>query len=346
MNAPVRTAILGYGRSGSSLHADPIEALDEFEMTAVCDIDREALEKAGKRFNCALYENYFEMLKNENLDLVVIVTRSDQHCQMVCDCLKAGVNVLVTKPWGLNEKEALRMIDAAERSGKLLLPWLPARWGCDFLRLKELIASGVIGKVFQIRRREYDFSIREDWQTQKKYGGGYLLNWGPHLIDTPVLLSGGKVKSVFGRLKQVINPGDVEDVFFAVLTMDDGTLIVSEHNVASPNYPNWVVQGERGTILVRETEIEIHKMSFPDKLDSESYGNKPVCEIIKDKVEEGHRVTNGNRYGDAKVIYPEIAMAVKGKKKYPVSLRSALELTRILDAVKISSEEDEIIQIN
>lgn len=73
---------------------------------------------------------------------------------MAYDCLEAGKNVLVTKPWALNINEAEQMIYAAKKSGKLLMPWLPARWGCDLLRLKELVQSGIIGKVFQIRRSE------------------------------------------------------------------------------------------------------------------------------------------------------------------------------------------------
>jgi len=127
----IRTAILGYGRSGSTLHAGPIEKLDEFEMTAVCDIDPERQKQASGRFGCQIYSDYHKMLQNEELDLVCIITRSDQHCRMSCDCLKAGVNVLVTKPWAANGREAERMVSAANKSGKKLLPWLPARWGTD-----------------------------------------------------------------------------------------------------------------------------------------------------------------------------------------------------------------------
>ena len=47
---PIRTAILGYGRSGSTLHAGPIEKRPEFELAAVCDIDPEARAKAFDRF--------------------------------------------------------------------------------------------------------------------------------------------------------------------------------------------------------------------------------------------------------------------------------------------------------
>lgn len=341
---PLRTAILGYGRSGSTLHADPIEALDAFSMSAVCDIDPKARAKAGERFGCALYKDYHEMIEREPLDLIVIVTRTDQHAEMVCDCLRAGHHVLITKPWAVNEREARRMAATARRTGKLLLPWLPARWGTDFIKLRELIRSGIIGKVNEIRRTEYSFSIRHDWQTRSKFGGGLLLNWGPHMIDPPVLLAGGRVKSVFGKLRQAINPGDVEDNIMSVITMENGITVISEHKTLSMgSYPNWLIQGTKGTIILRETQVEIHKMSLPSKVDARAYGNSLVREIIHDNAEGPNRITIENRYGDAKVIYPAIADAVRGIRKYPVTLDSAVYLSRILDAVRRSSEREQVV---
>jgi scyllo-inositol 2-dehydrogenase (NADP+) len=345
MIMPIKTAILGYGRSGSTLHADPIEKLPDFNLTAVCDIDPEALNKAYNRFKCKRYDDYNKMLQDEELDLVVIVTRSDQHCKMTCDCLDAGKNVLVTKPWALNKDEAELMITAAEKSGKLLMPWLPARWGCDLLRLKELIESGIIGKVFQIRRSEFSFGIRQDWQTKKKYGGGYLLNWGPHLVDQPLQLAGSPVKSVYGELKQIINPGDVEDVFFAVMKTEDDITVVSEYNIGSSKLPNWVVQGDRGTIYVKETEIEIHKANYPKIFDPSSYRNPVEIEVIIDNANGTNMVTMGNRYGDSMVIYPHIAKTIRGEESYMVSLESALNLTKLLDAIRQSSETGKVIYL-
>ena len=81
----IRTAILGYGRSGSSMHAGAIERNDPFEMVAVCDIDPKRQNEAAERFGCAVYHDYHEMLAKERLALVSIVTRSEQHCQMTCD---------------------------------------------------------------------------------------------------------------------------------------------------------------------------------------------------------------------------------------------------------------------
>jgi len=341
----IKTAVLGYGRSGSTLHAGPIEELPDFEMTAVCDIDPDARVKAFNRFGCKIYENYADMLEKESLDLVVIVTRSDQHCQMACECLNAGANVLVTKPWAINADEAKRMIAAAKGSGKMLLPWLPARWGSDLNRLKELISSGVIGNVFQVRRSEYSFAVRHDWQTLKKYGGGYLLNWGPHLVDQPVQLIGQNVKSVYGHMKQVINPGDVEDVFYAVMKTDGNVTIISEYNICAPCLPNWVVQGDKGTIFVDNDSIQIHKAKFADTDDSGSYGDQAEIEIVNDAVDGGNIINMDNRYGDPLAVYPHIARAVRGEAPYAVTLDSALHLSEILDAVRASAQTGEAVRL-
>lgn len=342
----LRTAILGYGRSGSTLHADPIEKLPDFKMVAVCDIDPEAREKAYKRFKCKVYDDYRQMLSKEELDLVVIVTRSDQHCRMTCDCLDAGKNVVVTKPWALNVKEANEMVASSEKSGRMLLPWLPARWGCDFIRIKKLVESGIIGKVFQIRRSEFNLGIRHDWQTKKKYGGGYLLNWGPHLVDQPLQLLERPVISVYGEMKQVINPGDAEDVFYAVMKTEDNVTVISEYSIASNKLYNWVVQGDRGTIFVKETEIEVHKANYPRTFDPALYRSPVEIEIIKDNVEGTNMITMGNRYGDSLMIYPHIARCIRGEESYKVSLESALYLTSVLDAIRKSSEVGQVVRLS
>jgi len=335
---PIRAAILGYGRSGSSMHARALENNAPFEVVAVCDIDRARRDQAAERFGCATYDDYHAMLDKVQLDLVCVITRSHQHCAMTCDCLEAGVNVLVTKPWALDEAEAQRMIDTADRTGNRLLPWLPARWGCDLRRLRQLIAEGAIGKPFLVRRSVSTFATRCDWQTERKCGGGYLLNWGPHIVDPPVQLLGGHVKSVYARMKQVINPGDVEDVFFALMTLDSGALVQAEFTVSSVDPPSWFIQGDRGTIVVRERHLALHRGTPKQPNDPTDYS--AMASGRDTTVEE---TLEGDLYGDEVAIYAEIAKALTGESEYPVTPAHALELTRTLDAIRVSANEDRVV---
>lgn len=336
----IRTAILGYGRNGSTMHAGAIERNEPFEMAAVCDVDPERREQAHARFGCTVYDNYREMLAKEALDLVCVITRSDQHAAMTCDCLAAGVNVLVTKPWAVNETEARRMIAAADASGRLLMPWLPSRWGSELHRLREVITEGAIGKVFLIRRAVCSFATRNDWQTERRCGGGYLLNWGPHIVDPPVLLAGSPVASVYARMKQTINPGDVEDVFFALMNLEDGTLVQAEYTVAVEDLPSWYVQGDHGTLVVRGNAMTVYKKTPRRPDDPTDYASMKADdqEVITETI-------GGAVYGDETAIYAEIAQAVLGQRPYPVRPADALELTRVFDALRTSATENRVVNL-
>lgn len=336
----IRTALLGYGRTGP-MHAGAIEKNKAFQLTAICDSDSHARQKAATRFGCQPYDDYRRMLKEEQLDLVVILTRSDQHCPMTCDCLAAGVNALVTKPWALNAEEARRMIGAAEAAGKLLLPWLPARWGSDLKRLRQLvIEERLIGEVFLVRRAEGSFSTRNDWQTQQRYGGGYLLNWGPHIVDPPLQLLGSPVKSVYGRLKQTINPGDVEDVFLGILTLASGAIVQVEYTIATEDLPVWFIQGTRGTIVVQGAHLKVNVKTPARPPDPTQFS---AMKAVADRILEEE--LTGPRQGDEHEVYLAIAAALNGQTPFPVTPQSALELTRVMDAIRASNEVDRVIQL-
>lgn len=337
----LRVAILGFGRSGSTMHAGAIEAnAAAFDLAAVCDIDPERQKQARERFGCAIYSDYRRMLGKERLDLVGIVTRSDQHCQMTCDVLSAGVNVVVTKPWATCEAEARRMIDAAKASGRLLLPWLPARWGADLRRLRELVAGGAVGNVFMIRRAVCSFASRNDWQTQRQHGGGIVLNWGPHLVDPPVLLAGAGVASVYARTKRTICQGDAEDMYMAVLTLKNGVVIQSEYTISNAPLASWHVQGDRGSIIVQGNYVKIARQTPPQPADP----TRPA-DTKSAPAEVTEEAVTGNLYGEADEIYAQIAAAVRGHAAFPVTTDDALELTRVLDAIRASAEQDRVVTL-
>jgi len=336
----IRAAIIGYGRNGSTMHAGAIEATADFVLTAACDIDPTRRDEARNRFGCRVYDDYQRMLRAEKLDLVCVVTRSDQHAEMVCACLEAGVNVLVTKPWALDAEEAERMLRVRDSTGKLLLPWLPARWGCDFRRVRELVRAGAVGRVFFIRRAVSSFGTRSDWQTERRFGGGYLLNWGPHIVEPPLLVGDSPVRSAFGRLRRTINPGDAEDMFFALLTLENGTMLQAEYTVSAETLPSWIVQGTAGTIAVYGTRLVLRSTSpaRPEDPTRTTTMDASGARVAEEELE-------GAIYGDEKEIYRELAPVLRGQRPFPVRGEDALELTRVLDAIRTSDAEDRLVRL-
>jgi predicted dehydrogenase len=340
MSKRFRAAILGYGRSGSTMHAGAYAAnADAFDVVAVCDIDPERRKQASERFGCTVYNDYHAMLESEDLDIVSVVTRSDQHCAMACDCLNAGVNVLVTKPWAVNAEEGKRMVAVSRESGSRLFPWLPARWGTVFLRLQELVRAGAVGRVFTIRRAQSSFATRADWQSERRHGGGYLLNWGPHIVDPAILLGDAPVRTVYGSLKQTINPGDAEDVFLAVIELANDVSVVAEYTISTEDLPNWFIQGDRGTIVVtNDRHIRVSKKTPSRPDDPTVYATMKAGEQAVDEEDVA-----GAIYGDEKAIYAELADALRNQSDYPVPPEDALALSQVFDAVRTSHDEKRVV---
>jgi len=248
---PIRVGIVGLGRIGWCHHAQIIRKHSGFELVAVCDTQKVCRDEAKAEIGCAVYSSLGTMLKDERIELVVVATPSKFHQRMVIQALKAGKNVLCEKPSALSARGIDAMIAAAEAAGKLLTMHHNRRLDPDFLYVKEKIESGVLGKVFRIRRSVVGFGRRNDWQTLLKYGGGMIGNWGVHLVDQVLQLMTGPVTDVWSDVNRYLNPGDAEDDLVALLRDDNG--LVADVEMTSVNAaptPNWVVLGTSGSLWI------------------------------------------------------------------------------------------------
>src|SRR5205085_4455303 len=127
---------------------------------------------------------------------------------------------------------------ASQTAGKKLFVHQNYRFNKEFLMMKEVVASGKIGRVFHIRNYISHFARRNDWQTLARNGGGVLNNTCVHFLDQILQLLPGTVTQVMGDLQQIASSGDVEDHVKAFLRTDAGATadmeISSAENIATP----------------------------------------------------------------------------------------------------------------
>lgn len=334
---PVKTVIVGFGKSGETLHAKPIVANERFHLAAVADIDENRRETAAA-IGAGFYTDYREMIQTEQPDLAVLVSRNDQHAVMACECLRLGCDVLVTKPWALNETEALQMIETASATGRRILPWLPMRWAPDLQRISELVREGAIGEVFHVRRSIQCFRVRHDWQTRSDCGGGYLLNWGPHIVGPAYWILDTEVIQAHAFMRQTINPGDTEDVFVTTLRLKNGAHATAEHTITPLPAPNWVVQGTRGAIEVHGRELTLCRAVPGAKIGRDAPAG-PV------PVQTETETLGPMIYGDEAEIYADAARLIAGEEIGGFDTGTALHLTRVLDAIRKSNATGEAVNI-
>lgn len=254
----LKLGIVGLGRAGRGMHLGELEsAKDVIEIAAVCDIIHERADETAAQYGCAAYYDINDIIADPNVDMIDIATRSCDHCAHATAALEAGKDVILEKPMSTSIEEARSVFACAERNGRRLYIRHNRRWEGPFNQALELIDSGIIGNVFEIKLTRNGFETRNDWQTLSRFGGGQLLNWGPHVIDQALRLGGGYT-DLYYNIKRINASGDCEDHIKIVFTGKNGRIIDMEiSSGCALSLPLYTVYGDRGAFVTYDDRTEI-----------------------------------------------------------------------------------------
>lgn len=336
-HTPIRIAVAGLGRAGWGMHPTELEGKEKmFAMAAGCDVVKERRDRFAARFGCPVYRDYDAMLKDPNIELVSIATRSPDHVPHTLAALKAGKYVFLEKPIALSYAEAKKLKPAAAKAkGKLFIRH-NRRFEPGFLHVREIIASGILGEVYQIKLARVSYSRRDDWQTLKKCGGGQLLNWGPHIIDHALQFLESPLASVWGDLKCVAAAGDAEDHVKVIVRGKNGRTVDLEiSGGAAVPLPEYVVWGTKGGLVLKGDEIQLRYLDPKKKLaprrakagtPDQSFGTPEKLPWV----EKTLKVKPKKSYD----IWDELYKAIREKKRFPITLDEALNVMKVVSEVK------------
>lgn len=245
---PIRVGLAGLGRSGWDIHAPLLSRLaNRYQIVAVLDQDANRRKEAEERYDCRAYSAFPDLLGDRAVELVIVGMPSHLHAAYSIEALAADKHVVCEKPMATSSKDAARMVAASDATKRILTVFHNRRYDPDFQKIRGVIASGVLGRIVEIRMAATKFSRRWDWQTQTRYGGGELNNTGSHLIDLALQLFGEQVPTVFCHRERALTLGDAEDHVKIVLTADGApTIDVEISSVHAYPSETWHISGTQG----------------------------------------------------------------------------------------------------
>ena len=176
--------ILGAGRWGQ-VHIRTLTSLKEeglVEQLFVCDTDADKLANLPSAID-ATFSSWQEMVKENTVDLVAIVTPPETHCQLSIELMSHGIDVLVEKPLGFSETEAAAVLSCSRRTGQSLSVGFLLRFHSGIQKAKAMVANGVIGSLHRIEFTRH--STRN-----APLGGDVIEALGVHAIDTVCSVQG------------------------------------------------------------------------------------------------------------------------------------------------------------
>ena len=191
MKKTYRVALASFGMSGRVFHGPLLKVHPGFRVTHILERTKSLSEKMFPE--AKIVRSWEELLRIEDIDLIVVNTPDHLHYSMTKDALLAGKHVVVEKPFTLHAAEADELITIAREKKLVLTVYQNRRWDGDFLTVREILDKNLLGTIvdyeahFDRYRPEPDTSSwKEDEQTQTSN----VYNLGPHLIDQVLVLFG------------------------------------------------------------------------------------------------------------------------------------------------------------
>lgn len=281
--AEIKVGVVGYG-GAFNMGRMHLQDMRQAGMTphAVVEPDAARLAVAAQEFpGIETYPSVAAMLKQSDVNLVVLITPHNTHAPLALQCLKAGRHVVVEKPFAITTKECDAMIAAARKARVMLSTYHNRHWDGLVLKARELLRAGTIGELVRVECHMGQRSQPGDWwRGSKSISGGILYDWGVHLLEYALQLVEADIVEVAGFAKNGYwapqtkwRADTVEDEAQAVVRFGNGvwvTLCIT-HLDANPKRGMLEITGTKGSYVA---EYDTHEIIVRE-------GNRTV--VTKDK---------------------------------------------------------------
>lgn len=268
-----RIGSIGIGGISRGVHLPGLEASPDLSLTAVCDVNPEALRFAGERYGIDqshLFSDYRQLIACPDVDAVDISTPNNLHFEIAMAAVAAGKPYCLEKPVTLSADQAAVLADATQRAGLPSMVCFSYRYRPAARYARELVRSGMIGKIYHI-----DLQYQQSWGlpyvnrsrvwrfSAEQAGSGALGDLGSHALDLARFVTGKEYARVCGHLGtftherpaldgSAMAPVDVDDFSNYMAEMEDGiaaTFRISRFAFGRGNYQTMEIYGSEGALV-------------------------------------------------------------------------------------------------
>ncbi len=225
----------GFSGSGfiSHYHAEGLKSCRSVELRSVASPTLANAESFAvkHRVSGKAYTDFSQMLRDSDVDFVVLSTPNVHHHPQTLEALETGRHVFVEKPMACSAAQAEEMLNLAEKKNLALMTGHVWRFDGEANFLADEIRSGKIGDVF--KASGYGIHVNwgpGGWFTRKKLAwGGALADMGIHAVDTLRYLMGDPAPvQVFAKVRNAVKQMEVEDSALLLIEWDNGVCSIVE----------------------------------------------------------------------------------------------------------------------
>jgi len=278
MKKKIGIGIIGYGSMGK-VHAMGYQSIPylyhpmpaDIKVLAIASKSLSSLRLAEEQTGTPIVtQDYKEILKNDDIDIIDICTPNDLHAEIAIQALELGKHVYCEKPLAKNLPEAEQIQKAASRSAGFFQIAFNYRFAPAIIRARQLITAGLLGNIISFHaaylHSSYLGNTRKiSWRLQKeRSGGGALVDLGSHAADLLLYLSGQTIHRLFAQTRTIVTERSTPEGGIAKVDVDDdawvrvelagggqGTVEAGRIAMGSTDDLNIIIRGDRGALAWR-----------------------------------------------------------------------------------------------
>jgi predicted dehydrogenase len=339
----IEVGLIGYGLAGRAFHAPVIRAVPGLHLAAI--LQRTGKEAAEKYPDVRIVRSLVELLAIREIRLVVIATPNDTHAPLARECLAAGRDVLVDKPFATTLAEAKALVEFAKSAGRLITVYQNRRYDGDFQAIRKLVADGTLGRIvrFETAYDRYRPQLKPGaWRETTRAGSGILFDIAPHLIDHALVLF-GLPEAVTADVRIERENGVADDAFDILFHYPRGmrALLRSGILAAAPR-PRFVLHGTQGSFVKQTFDPQENDLRHGNIPKDGAWGAEPEENWGVLTLPEGDKFTQRrvpSASCDYRDYYTNLRDALLGKAALAVTPEWALNVMRLLEMARESSEK-------
>ena len=342
----IDVGLIGFGLAGRLFHAPMISAVRGLRLAAI--LQRHGDEASEAYPAAKIGRSLDELLAIDSIQLVVIATPNTTHFDLARQCLTAGRDVVVDKPFTPTYAEAAELVAIAQKSGRLISVYQNRRWDGDFQTIQQLIAQHKLARIVLFESHFDRFRPQPKanvWRERAEPGSGVLFDLGPHLIDQALVLF-GEPEAVSADVRIEREGGVTDDAFEVVLRYPKMRALLRAGVLVSTQTPRFVVQGTGGGYLKYGLDPQEDALKRGERPSGGSWGYEaPERWGMLFTAQGDSFVTEKlpTLPGDYRKYYENVRDAILGTAQLAVTPQQALQVMRALELATESSHSGRIV---
>lgn len=339
----IPVGLVGFGLAGRAFHAPVIHATPGLRLAAVVQRGGDAVREIYP--GTQLVRSLDELLAIEDVRLVVIATPNATHYEMARQCLLAGRDVVIDKPFTNTSQEAVDLFRIAEQHGRLISAYHNSRCHGDFATVRQLLGSGALGRTVlcEIHYDRYRPKLRAGaWRERAEPGGGVFFDLGPHAIDQAMVLF-GRPEAITADIRIEREGAVVDDAFDVTLHYPSLRVALRGGMLAAAPRPRFLLHGTRGAYVKYGVDPQEEALRRGEMPGGPEWGREPRQNwgMLYASQEGGAVAVEAvpTEPGDYRHYYANVREAMLGHAALDVTPEQILDVMRALELAQQSSIE-------